>query len=241
MWFHKFGYEQNPFELDPFQTSYTYVNHRNVLETLLYLVQSGSMFVIQGDNGTGKTMLLRQIIDNFRGKNKIVYLDGSVIGDDVDIESVINKRNASFLFASKPKEMILLLDNVDKLSKRNCEKIKYYFDQNYLLSVVFTTLKYSKTKIDESIKDRIMSQVIDVPVINKYDALRIVRNRFSDHFFLGDDAIMKIFLKSKKNIKKTLLNCEKVCAHVSNEGRGEVLQKYINQVLPAPSSRGSSA
>jgi hypothetical protein len=233
-WYHRFDYKANPFERDPFKTNYTFINHVNFLQDLLYLVKSGSIFAIQAPEGGGKTMMLRQIVENFKGKTKIAYVDARKIGEELDIEEIIDKKGSPIigtLFKRKPKQMILLLDNVESLSSKNCEKIKYYFDQNYLHSVVFATQNYDEFQISRSLRDRIMNQVFELPNINKFDALRIVRNRFQDAFFLGDEAIFKIYQQSNSNIKFTLRNCEKVCRFVVNEGRGEVLVKYINMIL----------
>ncbi len=234
IWYKRFGYKSNPFERDPFKIDYTLINSVHILEDLLYLVKVGSLAVIQSPEGGGKTTTLRQIVDAFKGQGRVVYIDALKVGKSLDIEDVLNRKNSpllSFVSSKKPKNMILLLDNVEYLSSTNCEKIKYYFDQNYIQSVVFATSNYESFQISQSLKDRIMNQVFTLPAINKYDALRIIRNRFSDAFFLGDDAIYRIFKLSGENIKFTIRNCENVCRFVVQEGRGEVLLKYIRLVL----------
>lgn len=233
-WYERFSYESNPFELDPFKSDFTLVNHIKLMDDLLYLVRSGNIMVLEGADGSGKTMFLKQIIEKLGGKKKICYVDGRRIKEAFDIEEVLNNAGNSILSSivnKKPTNLILLLDNVDELSIRNCEKIKYYFDQEYIKSVVFTSSDYSSLKISDSLRNRILSNVITMPPMNSFEALRIVRERFSDHFFLSDEVILKIFKLSKDNIKLTLKNCESICQFVVKEGRGEVLPKYLPLIV----------
>ncbi len=233
-WYKRFGYRLNPFERDPFKTEYTLINSIHILEDLLYLVKTGSLSVIQGREGCGKTTVLRQVIDNFKGQGRVIYVDALKIGNSLDIEDLLKKKSSSLfslLSPKKSKNMILLLDNVEYLSQSNCEKIKYYYDQNYIQSVVFATSNYADLKISLSLRDRILTNVFDIPQVNKFDALRIIRDRFGDALFLGDEAIMRIFTLSDSNLKFTLRNCEKICRFVVQEGRGEVLLKYVHMIL----------
>ncbi len=239
-WYERFGYEQNPFELDPFKSEYALINHIHVVEDLLYLIKSGSIVVLEGQAGSGKTMFLRHITKVLGGKKKVAYVDGHRLKKDLDIEQVLNTQDRSFvtrIFSDKPQDMIILLDNVESLSASNCEKIKYYFDQNYIKSVVFTTTNVDLLKVSQSLKNRILDQVLKIPHMNQFEALRIIRERFSDHFFLSDDVIIRLFKLSDENIKLTLQHCSEVCQFVVKEGRGEVLPKYIALALSGKVSR----
>ncbi|MFT7615743.1 MAG: Cdc6-like AAA superfamily ATPase [Candidatus Woesearchaeota archaeon] len=239
-WYKRFGYEKNPFELNPLKAPYTVIHNKELIADLLYLVRVGSMVVVEGAQGSGKTTLLTRVINLFKGEGKAVYIDGNKIPDELDIEDVLNKKGRGIirgLFNDKPKGMILLLDNVHSISSRNCEKIKYYFDQNYIRSVVFTTETYSKLKLDRSIHDRIMGQVIQIAPYSKFDVLRVVRDRFLDDDFLGDDMILSIARISDHNVKDALANTSKLCEHVTKEGRGEVLPKYLPLINKKPTRK----
>ena len=233
-WYSRFGLVQNPFELNPLKSSYTFVNHKTLLEDILYLVRSGNIFALQGDAGIGKTIFLKKIIDFFEGEGKVVYVDCSKVKAKIDIEELIYKRKKNLLstiFAKKPQDMIVLLDNVEHLSIKNCEKIKYYFDQGHIRSVLFATQDYKKLDITDSLRDRILDQVITIPQLNQFDALRIVRDRFTDHYFLADETILELFKHANKNIKITLQYCETLCKYTAKKGRGEALPKYIPTAL----------
>lgn len=239
-WYSRFGLTQNPFELDPFMSSYTFVNHKALLEDILYLVKSGNIFALQGDVGIGKTIFLKKIIDVFEGEGKVVYVDCTKVKGKIDIEELIYQRKKTPLvnmFAKKPQDMIVLLDNVEHLSTKNCERIKYYFDQGHIRSVLFATQNYKKLDITDSLRDRILDQVITIPQLNQFDALRIVRDRFTDHYFLADETILELFKHAKKNIKSTLQYCESLCKYTAKKGRGEALPKYIPTALGLPKKK----
>lgn len=227
--------------MDPFKSDYTLINHVKLMDDLLYLVRSGNIIVIEGSDGCGKTMFLKQIVERMGGKKKICYVDGRRLKHELDIEETLNNAGTGKLklLGDKPKDLILLLDNVDSLSARNCEKIKYYFDQHYIKSVVFTTADYSSLRISQSLRNRILQNVIVLPPVNAFEALRIIRERFSDHFFLADDVILRIFKLSNENIKLALANCHDICQFVVKEGRGEVQPKYLPLIVKKRLSRSA--
>jgi Cdc6-like AAA superfamily ATPase len=230
----RFGLEGDPFTIDPFNSDYTLVNYSEIIEDLLYYTASGSIVLLEGEEGAGKTMMLVQIIKRFKGHGKVVHVDGSRLKKEPDIEKLLNEKGNGLLgnvMKRKPKGMILLLDDVTHISEKSFEKIKYYFDQDYIRSVVFTAHDVEDLHLPPSIMDRIAARHIHIPPMINFDALRIIRDRFSDHFFLPDAVILKLFEVSNKNIKHLLQNCSKVCEFVVKQGRGEVLPKYIDLAL----------
>lgn len=243
MWFTKFGLTENPFTTDPFQSDYTMVNYSSLVEELIYNVRAGHMFLLVGKEGAGKTTMLLQVINTFGGKGRVLYVDGSTYKNDLDIEQVLKEKGTSFLRkvrGKKPKSLIVLLDNAEHINGINMQKLKYYFDQDYIHSVVFSTANMDDLSLPASIMDRIGNNVREIPPMINYDALRIVRDRFADHFFLPDDIILKLFEMSDKNVKTLLQNCEKVCSFVVKEGKGEVLSKYLRMALHVPARKKES-
>ncbi|MFW5746194.1 MAG: AAA family ATPase [Nanoarchaeota archaeon] len=233
-WYERFGLSKNPFTTDPFESEYTLVNYSQLVEDLLYFTAAGHMVLLEGSEGAGKTMMLQQIISRFRGEGRVAYIDGAHLRGEPDIEQILNKKGRGFLgnmMKKKPKGMILLLDDVVHISSKNFEKIKYYFDQDYIRSVIFTIHDSDQLDMPPSIIDRVQGRHIVIPPMNNFDALRIVRERFSDHFFLSDHVILKLFELSNRNIKQLLKNCDRVCEFVVQEGKGEVLPKYLRIAL----------
>lgn len=230
-WYQRFGLEHNPFSTDPFNAGYTLVNYSQLVDDLLYYTASGSMILLQGTSGSGKTMMLRQVIDRHKGYGKVAYIDGKSITKQIDVETILNRKGRgmidTMLFKRKPSGMILLLDDIETISAKQFEKIKYYFDQDYIRTVIFTIHTTQQLDMPLSIRDRISGRNITIPPIISFDALRIIRDRFSDHFFLPDEIILEIFNMTQGNIKQMLQACDAVCSYVVEQGRGEVLPKYL--------------
>ncbi|MFH1182176.1 MAG: AAA family ATPase [Candidatus Woesearchaeota archaeon] len=178
-----------------------------VIEELSYRVQAGSMVFVEGRRGSGKTALLKAIIDRFRGKKRVIYIDCNTI-KDLDIEAVMQRRYGLIgrLMGITPKNMVLLADNVQHLSRRNVQRLQYFFDHNYIYSVIFTGESYAKSKLTKSLRDRIGGRVMRVPVLSPGDAIEIAHERFS----LEDEAIVKKIYKHSKGVADFIDNCIKV-------------------------------
>ena len=125
--------------------------------------------------------------------------------------------------------MILLLDNVQNLTKRNCERIKYYYDQDNIKSVVFTTDSYSSVNFSNSIKDRIGKRIIRIKDLSKKDAINIIRNRTEDKEILNDGYINKLLTLSNKNPKQFLINSGKLYKHLIKNKNKKV--KDIKKII----------
>ena len=122
--------------------------------------------------------------------------------------------------------MILLLDNVHYLTKQNTERIKYYFDQNYIKSIIFTTKSYAQVKFSDSLKDRIGKRVIKLPRLTQDMAAEIIMSRIDNNEMLNDQIIKKIF-KTSKDLTELLQNCEQVSIEASNKDRTRVQMSDI--------------
>ena len=151
-WYEEIDFDENPFEIRT-----RMVGQENILDEAYYTIMSGNILVIEGSQGTGKTKLLQEVVKKFGGKGRIVYLNGKNIEKALNIEGVVTKKNGFFgaLFKKMPKNMILLLDDVEHISERNYERIKYLFDMNHLRAVIFATKDANKLNFTESLNQRI--------------------------------------------------------------------------------------
>ena len=182
------------------------------------------MLVIEAPPGNGKTTLLMIAAKKFGGRKKVVYVDAKTIEKGLNITHVLQERYGLLgrLFNKKPKNMILLLDNVDALSKKNTERIKYYFDQNYIKSIIFTTNSYAKAKFSDSLRDRIGKRVVKISRIRQDDAIEIILMRIEDSELFNEKLIKKIFKTSKNSIKLLLENCTDVSKSAAKKNRSRV-------------------
>lgn len=222
-WYEELDYEENPFTTE----GQTY-GFENLIDELDYAVNAGNMVLIQGDEGTGKTKLLKEVIKKYGGFRKVAYVDCKTTENEPNIELLLKRRNGIFgrVFNLKPKNMVVLLDNVDRLSEKNCERIKYYYDQNYLRSVIFSSSSGKPLQCSESVKQRI-NKTVKMKPLSDYEAVQMIREKVGE--LLSDHLIKEVYTLSDRNIKQFLLNCEKVSevALKQKQISREELQKII--------------
>ncbi len=230
-WYKKLGYYENPFLLRPMQETTKLLGQEKQLNEALYLIRAGSIVFIEAEHGAGKTKFLRKLIESFRGK--VIYIDANRLKKYLNIEEVLRKRNGlkGKLFGSKPKEMILLLDNVDELSHINTERLKYYFDYGFLHSIVLTGKSFKKVHFSESLQNRIGKRVIKLHPLTKEQAVSLAFERL-DEFKDDKDALIKvkdverIFAKNN-NPRLFLINLHRVFEEMSFEEDERVLEKHL--------------
>ncbi len=223
-WYEKLDFDENPFSTNPKQNHSKLVKMDELTEEVFYRINSGSMLVIEGGEGSGKTTLLMVAAKKFGGKRNVVYLDCEVLDKKLNITHVLEEKYGVLgrILKKKPKDMILLMDNVHELSKLNTERLKYYFDQNYIKSIVFTSSSYRSAKFSDSLRDRIGERVVKVPKLTPADAVEIVRKRIGDSELFNDKLIEKIFKISGNSVKLLFENCEKVASSAAKKSRKRV-------------------
>ncbi len=192
--------------------SFDVVGQEEIVNELLYRVQAGDLVFVEGSLGSGKTSLLQEIIKKYRGKQQVVYLDCKNLTKGVDMEKLLIEKFGWLdkLLKKFPMEMIVLLDNIQKLDHKNSEAIKYFFDQGNIKSVIFTSENRVKVKFSGSLWQRIGRRVIQIRPLKEKDAIKMMKNRIGSHkinnaglkiLYENSNGDLKIFLA---DTKKTL-------------------------------------
>lgn len=216
-WYEELDYDENPLKKET-----KCIGNEEILKETYYSIMSGNILVIEGGDGAGKSRILREVIKKFGGYGRIAYIDCKELNKELNIEEILIKKNGilGWLFKRYPRNMILLLDNVEHINARNVERIKYFFDSNHLRSIIITTKDYEKLKFGESMKQRIR-KVIQLHPLTEYEAVQVFRDKLGDGI-LGDRAVKTIYQLSHKNIQIFLNNCELVCkTYVKNKNLTE--------------------
>lgn len=217
-WFEELGFDNNPFELNPLETDFNLIGKEKEGKEILYRIASGSMLLIEGKTGTGKTALLKYAVDNFKGEGKVVYVDGNKLNKRLNVSDLLKKKG-----------MILLMDNVQYLSKKNNERIKYYYDEDYIKSAVFTTTDYSLVNFSNAIKDRIGKNIIKLKDLSQSNALKIAKERLGDKEILPGDVLKQLY-KDSDNIKEFLRNCDSLCGYLVKKGKEKAQIEDIKKI-----------
>ncbi len=223
-WHEKHGYVEDPFSTDNGAFIDHSINLSEPAEELAYHIEAGNMVLIEGAKGTGKTALLFTAIERFKGEKKIIYFDCG--NESVDVKKLMQNKYGMFgkLLNITPKGMVMLLDNFSKLDRKDVERVKYYFDNNYMRSVVFTG---SALLLPENVRDRIGNNIIKLKSLSAKDAVQLVRNRLGSLDFLPEKTIKKIYKISGKDVKKFLEQCGKACATAEEAGAASVTEEHL--------------
>lgn len=209
-WYYELDFEENPFEVDPLISDFNLIGREKEANEILYRILSGNILLIEAKEGVGKTALLKYAIDNFKGKGKVIYVNAKKLSRRLNISELIRKR---------PKGMILLMDNVQYLSKKNSERIKYYYDEDRIKSVVFTTTDYSLVDFTDAIKERLGHNIITLKPLKPNEIVNIVKDRLEENKDMFPDDVAKKLFTSSKNLKEFIVKCDILCSYVIEEDR----------------------
>lgn len=156
------------------------IGAKQQLEDATYYLQAGNLVVVEAKKGNGKTKFLRTLIDNFRGK--VIYVNARKLDKTLDVEELLRKKNgfSGKVMGKKPKGMMLMIDNAEELSLVNIERLKNYFDQGYLQSIIFTTSDMESCEFSDSMINRIGRRVITLEKPEHKDMKAIIKERLDE-------------------------------------------------------------
>ena len=231
-WHKSFGYVSNPFEYNPLKVDDKLYGYEAELSKLLYWVESGSMGLIQGPQGSGKTRLLRAVIDSFGGKGKVVLLDGDKINHDLDISRILLKNQSATRKALKkyPRNMILLLDNAKALTMESYKRLQFFFDQGYIKSIIFVASDRSDLEFPKSMDDRLGSRVVSTKALDRAKELEMV------FFRQGEDPLfsyknLEDIQKHSGDLKEFLSNINAIGVYMAENDLKRCDVRIIKKVL----------
>jgi chromosomal replication initiation ATPase DnaA len=235
-WFEKLGYEQNPFIIKPYAFEDNLQGYRSYIKKVNSALKRGRVVFIEGDYGVGKTSALKQIIDEFSGKRKLIYYSANRSDSGVDFETLIKGRAGPIarLFGIKPKQLILMIDEAQKLTKHDCEKIEDFIDEGYFKSVVLVSDDIRKTNLTAGLKRRIGDRILQLgELLTENHAVRIVKDRLGrESKFISPKVAKLIFERAGKNPRRMLEYMEDISRYVVEEkGADKVTEEDVVYVL----------
>jgi len=228
-WYKKKGFRMNPLHIEA-KFKAPLFGHDILLEEIFYRIEAGNLVFLEGD--IGKTSILLKIIERYKGKGRVAFVDCKKVKDEPNIKILLANGKKSFLRKGKsmPKDMIILLDNVNQLSEKNSEKIKYYFDQGNIKSVIMSGLDYQKTRIPDSLKHRIGNRVYKIRELTKDENVDVIMERLKFADFFKEKHIHLIADKTQ-NIKELLEECNSALFLMNNEKLDEIDNTIIHKLF----------
>jgi predicted AAA+ superfamily ATPase len=231
-WYEELDFDENPFDTNPTKFSDKMVGVEDVMEDLIYRVNAGSIVFLEGRKGMGKSSILWNVIKRYRGSGRVIYVDCEKLEAKLNIEELIKSKDGFFsrLMGNMPRNMILLLDNVSELSKRNMERIKFFFDEGYIHSAIFTGEAYANVKFSKSLKDRIGRRVITLKDLEPYMAVNLIRNRIGDTEMISDELIEDVYAKSGKSPLTFLENMETLFSQAAEAKKDKITKEDLRSI-----------
>ncbi len=191
----------NPFNPNPMlDREQKIFNRDSEMNEASYYAESDSMFFVGGEFGIGKTFIARKIIESLKSSMRIVYIDANRFSKKNNIEKVILGAKGVFDSFNKKKGMFLVIDNVSFFPAKNLERVKYYFDQGYVNSVLFIGENISSSGLDNSILSRIGSRVIILYRVDVDIVFDIYASR-NEKLSLSFQEVKEIYINQGMNLK----------------------------------------
>ncbi len=228
MWYRKVGFYSNPFSIKPaaFHDEIIGQNFRKIMDK----VDDGGFVFVKGDYGTGKTSVLKRIINRYRGKGKLIYINLEFL-DEVKVKELLKKR-AGFLqkiTGALPRDTILLIDEAQFIKTNTSEDIYPFFDEGFIKSVVFVGTNLNKKSFSANVEKNLRGNIVSLKTLTIQDAVKLVRKRIGS-VLLSDKIIAEIFSHSK-NPRIFLENCEDVCKYAVDAYSNEADSEHVKAVL----------
>lgn len=220
-WFEKLGHKTNPFMIKPYAFNDELHGYSEYKNKVISTIKNGKAVAIQGEYGVGKTSLLKQVIDEFKGQKKLIYYSANRIEGGIDFDSLISGR-AGFIgrmFGQKPKDLILMIDEAQKLNRHDCEKIESLIEDGYFRSVVLVSDDMKKVILTPKLKKMIGKNIINLGnALTENNALKMIKDRLGDSSdFIPAKVGKLIYVKSGKNPRRMLENLEDISKHAVDE------------------------
>lgn len=239
-WYQTKGFKSNPLNIEAEFKDKLY-GYDILIEELFYRVNSGNMIFLEGNNG--KTALLYKVIEKYKGKGKVAYVDCNKIIEDLDIKQLItnSKKYMKQNFSGLPNNMILLLDNMNSLSNKNSEMLKYYFDQNNIQSIVMASTSYDDCEIPESIRHRIGNRIYKTKDLTEEELVELTLERLKYGTFITENQVEKIVHKIYKDgFKKVFQEIDAALFLMSNAHEVKMTDGIVSRLLHMPQEERSS-
>ncbi|MEK6826448.1 MAG: hypothetical protein AABX90_02365, partial [Nanoarchaeota archaeon] len=207
VWYKRFGWKRNPFSIKINDS--VFVGLTEERRILANLVEGGNICMIIGDNGVGKSSLLKWLEKRVR-KHYFVYLSAEWVKNNFDLNGFIDKQKS--FFGNYPKNIVLLVDESQKLENWFRIEIQALWEKNIVKGIVFSHDGEGQYEnLPNQLKSRISNRIIRINRLKKEDAYELIRLRCGGKNPFDEYAMDEVIKRSNGNPRKILENCERVC------------------------------
>jgi len=225
MWYRSYGFNENPFSIRP--DSRHLVGCEDKIISIKNAIQSGDLIALTGGMGTGKTSIIRHLM-NWSRKNQftpVFYDCGSQSPESFNMCKILTKRRFFGLAKrtlGKKDRVVFFCDEVQRLSKDKAEEIKAQFDSGALSAAVLSTI--DSLNIADSMRSRI-GENVQLGNLDAQSVAELIRKRTEGGINpFREQALQEIAAQSAFNPRISLINAERVCKalHTTHNKHGSI-------------------
>lgn len=226
-WYEELDFEENPFTIKPRESLEEFIGNKPIVKKIKQAIEDEKCMVLRGKYGTGKTSVVKSIINEHKGEGKVFYYNAYASDKELDYEDVIKRAGNALarFFRTKTKNIIMIIDEAHHMSKENLEAVEDYIASEHFRSVVFVTsdLNYEFPK---AIK-KLVSFDDTIQMFSEFDAIKIVKNRLEDEYQLLPNDIIKELYRNSDTPRDFLRRCEDACRNAVRRGNSIVNKKDL--------------
>lgn len=235
IWYEELGFRENPFSIKPGIFDDELFGYSNEIKRVYSAMDKGGVWFVEGSFGVGKTSMLKQIIHNFKGKKRVVYFSANRAEGGIDFKQLLINRKGFFQrwFGILPKNMILLLDEADKITAKDAMSIENYMKSDNFKTVVFASDKIADVHMTPWLKKKlsVKNHIMKLEPLTDPAVVNLVKNRIGSLNFLPKKIILKVYRMSDRNPRKLLENLEDISRYAVEIGAKRVNEDHIKKVL----------
>jgi predicted AAA+ superfamily ATPase len=227
-WYKELGFQENPFTIKPQVYFDDFFGHDDTVDNILDAVEEGKFIIVSGSFGTGKTSIMKSIIDEFKGERKVFYYNAYSSERKINYDDVLVKGGSFFsrLFGIKSKEMILLIDEAHNLMENNIDEIIDYYNDGYFRSVILVTSR-PEFRFSNEVEKVVDGNKYILTMFSLKDAHKLVENRLEDMSDLVPKKIVEKIYKSSSTPREFLMKCEDASRLAVERGSEKVEEEDI--------------
>ncbi len=231
IWYRYLGFHNNPFSIKPAAFHDELLGYGHIVGGMEKDVAGKGIVFIEGAYGEGKTTILKRLLRRFGGKKRIAYFSCNRIDHNLDVKKLLNEKygRVGRWLDIMPKNMIILLDEVQALSREDGEELLKFMRRGNIRSIVFVSQQYDTNKFPPEINKLVKRYRLGS--ISGDDAVHVVRSRVGKLPLLSDKIIRLIFKISDCNVRSLLKNCETVAKRSIALGMSQVDEALVYEVL----------
>lgn len=210
VWYQKYGWDSNPFELKPMPDLVSGLE--DIRSELLEFIKSGDCCLLIGPNGSGKTTLLKWLEKYALAEGIPLYINTSGMNredvEQLNIDSLIREKAGLLGMLLKKKGIIMLVDEAQDLPQIVGKSIERNFDEHNIKSVVLASTIDDPESLRKSLLERVGKRKVIMRPMTHDEAFSMIVKRvgFRNPFELGSLDI--IFRKAGYVPRKILEFCE---------------------------------